>query len=254
MRISIVTITLNRKDFLRKAIESVLRQNYKDFEHIVIDGGSSDGTRELFLEYPHLKWISEKDEGQADAMNKGINLVTGDIFGWLNSDDTYPDGTFNKVIEEFKSRPGISMIYGRCNLVNKRDEIIGCTNKHNYNLRKIIMGFNDINTPAVFLLANIFKKVGNFNVGLKATYDVDMWIRIGLNYKVSAVNYVFSNLCLHDGSGLVGERAHLRELPVLRKKYWKNKSVGEVYFIYPYYKTREWLYEKIKFSGLLSKI
>jgi glycosyltransferase involved in cell wall biosynthesis len=254
MKISIVTITLNRKDFLRKAIESVLRQNYKDFEHIVIDGGSSDGTRELLLEYPHLRWISEKDKGQADAMNKGLNLVTGVIFGWLNSDDTYPDGTFTKVSEKFKSRPDISMIYGRCNLVNKRGEIIGNTNNHNYNLRKIIMGFNDINTPAVFVLANVFNSVGNFNLSLKATYDVDMWIRIGLNCKVSAVNCLFSNLCLHDGSGLVGERAHLRELPILRKKYWKNKSVCEVCFLYPYYKMREWLYEKIKFTMLLSKI
>lgn len=254
MKISIVTITLNRRDFLKKAIESVLRQNYKDFEHIVIDGGSNDGTRELLLEYPHLKWISEKDSGQADAINKGLKLITGDIFGWLNSDDTYPDGTFNRVVEEFKNRPGISMIYGRCNLVNKMGEVIGHTNMHNHNLRKIIMGFNDINTPAVFLLANVFNEVGNFNVSLKATYDVDMWIRIGLNYRALAVNYFLSNLCLHDGSGLVGERAHLRELPILREKYWKNKSVSEVCILYPCYKIREFLYEKIKFSKLLSSI
>lgn len=254
MKISIVTITLNRRDFLRKAIESVLRQNYKDFEHIVIDGGSSDGTKELLLQYPHIRWISEKDNGQADAMNKGLDLVTGDIFGWLNSDDTYPDATFKKVVEEFKTRPSTSMIYGRCKLVNKRDEVIGSTNMHNYNLRKIVMGFNSINTPAVFLLAKVFKRVGNFNVSLKATYDVDMWIRIGLVYKVSAVNHVLSNLCLHDGSGLVGERNHLREIPLLRKKYWIDRTFFDLAVAYPYYTVKHWLYHNFKFLRVLKKI
>jgi glycosyltransferase involved in cell wall biosynthesis len=77
----------------------VLKQNYPNFEHIIIDGGSTDGTLEILKKYPHLKWISEPDEGQSDALNKGFKMAEGDIIGWCNSDDVYLPDTFNKVAD-----------------------------------------------------------------------------------------------------------------------------------------------------------
>ena len=96
-KISIVSPSYNQSDFIEEAILSVLHQNYPNFEHIIIDGGSTDRTVELLKKYPHLIWVSEPDEGQSDAINKGFKLATGDIIGWLNVDDYYLADTFQKV-------------------------------------------------------------------------------------------------------------------------------------------------------------
>src|ERR1700730_9817992 len=94
MKISIITASLNRKEFIGAAIESVLAQNYPDFEHWIIDGGSTDGTLECLQQYPHLKVLSEPDLGVYDAWNKGIGRAKGDFVAILNSDDVYAPGAF----------------------------------------------------------------------------------------------------------------------------------------------------------------
>ena len=94
MKISIITASLNRKKFIGAAIESVLAQNYPNFEHWIIDGGSSDGTLAFLKQYPHLKVLSEPDRGVYDAWNKGIARASGEVVGFLNTDDQYTPGTF----------------------------------------------------------------------------------------------------------------------------------------------------------------
>ena len=239
---------------LREAIESVLDQEYDNFEHIVIDGGSSDGSVELLGKYKHLKWVSEPDGGQAEAMNKGLGMVSGDIFGWLNSDDTYPTGTFDSVREVFSDNPSYSMVYGRCNLVNEQGLSIGSTRMHRFNLNRMVMGFNNINTPAVFVRASVFKEIGSFDVDLTATYDVDMWIRIAQKHKVVALEEIYSNLRLHSGSGLVSTRNHLREIPILRKKYWSSRTLKDLFFWFPVYMVWDWLYQNLRFKSIVRKI
>jgi glycosyltransferase involved in cell wall biosynthesis len=82
-KISIITPSYNCANYIRHCIESVLSQNYENFEHIIVDGASQDGTVDILQEYPHLKWISEPDKGEAEALNKALRMVTGDIIGWL---------------------------------------------------------------------------------------------------------------------------------------------------------------------------
>jgi glycosyltransferase involved in cell wall biosynthesis len=102
LKISIITPSFNSGEFIERAIKSVLEQDYKNFEHIIIDGGSTDNTVEILKRYPHLHWLSEKDNGQADAMNKGFEKSTGDIIVYLNADDYFFPGSFSTVIAEFK--------------------------------------------------------------------------------------------------------------------------------------------------------
>ena len=149
-KISVITVTLNRRKLLKEAIDSVLAQNYPNFQHIVIDGGSNDGSVELLNSYDHLTWISEADNGQADAMNKGLRISDGEIFAWLNSDDTYPENTFWRINEIFKSDHSIALAYGRCNIINKEGKRIGNTKFHNFDINRLKLGYNNINTPAVF--------------------------------------------------------------------------------------------------------
>jgi len=122
MKISIITPSLNQGEFIEEAILSVLAQDHDDLEHIVIDGGSTDNTIEILNQYPHLIWSSEADEGQSDALNKGFSNASGDIIGWLNSDDKYLPGTFEKVIESLKDN-SVDAVYANFKFVDAKGKI-----------------------------------------------------------------------------------------------------------------------------------
>src|ERR1700733_2213211 len=100
--ISIITPSFNQGAYIEQTIRSVLHQNFEHVEHIVVDGGSTDGTVDILKRYPHLVWVSEKDRGQADALNKGLALAKGDIVGWVNSDDYYEHDIFGSVAACFQ--------------------------------------------------------------------------------------------------------------------------------------------------------
>ena len=110
-KISIVTPSRNAKSFLKDSLKSVQDQGYAETEHIVIDADSSDGTKELLEEQPNVRWISEPDQGQSDALNKGFRLASGEILGWLNADDRYLPGTFAKVAALFENDPSLDAVY-----------------------------------------------------------------------------------------------------------------------------------------------
>src|SRR5712692_7643250 len=117
-KISILTATLNRKDFLPRCIEGVAGQSYPHKEHLVIDGGSTDGTVELIKsyaqKYSHIRWISEKDNGISSALNKGLTMATGDIIGVCGDDDFYEPGAFEMVAAEFDQNPSVGLVSGNC--------------------------------------------------------------------------------------------------------------------------------------------
>lgn len=124
-KISIVTPSFNQAAFLEEALWSVKNQNYPLMEHIVMDGGSTDGTVEILRKYAeqpgweHLRWTSEPDKGQSDALNKGFRLASGDVFGWLNSDDRYRPGCFANVAKGFGWYPETDILYGDLTFISE---------------------------------------------------------------------------------------------------------------------------------------
>ena len=121
IKFSIITPSFNSGDTLERAIQSVISQDYEDFEHIIVDGGSSDRTGEILEKYPHLKWISEADDGQVDAMKKGFSMAEGDLIGYLNADDYYLEGTFLNVAEAFKDHE-IKMVVGKVRVYSEEND------------------------------------------------------------------------------------------------------------------------------------
>ncbi|GAG62509.1 unnamed protein product [marine sediment metagenome] len=126
-RISVITPSYNQGRFLEKTILSVLNQNYPNLEYIIIDGGSTDESINIIKKYENYidYWVSEKDRGQADALNKGFKKATGDIIGWQNSDDIYLPSVFLKIAELFKQNPKIDIIYGNRFDIDEDNNIIG---------------------------------------------------------------------------------------------------------------------------------
>jgi glycosyltransferase involved in cell wall biosynthesis len=124
-RISIVTPSFNQGHYIVATIESVLAQQYPNFEHIIIDGGSTDMTLDVLRRYPHLHVISEPDRGHADALNKGFRLATGDIWSFLNSDDTLLPHALHRVAQEIDPQRGRHIVMGRCRFIDAQGRFTG---------------------------------------------------------------------------------------------------------------------------------
>jgi glycosyltransferase involved in cell wall biosynthesis len=177
---------LNQAGFIEQTISSVLGQGYPNLEYIIIDGGSTDGTVNLIRKHErHLAyWVSEKDAGQSNAINKGLKRATGDIIAYINSDDYYLDGAFERVTVAYGENPDIDLWYGRCRIVDqfggKVDERIGSIERYDeiLDLWEVWWKRRNFVQPEVFWTKRISKKIGAFREDLHLVMDYEYWLRI----------------------------------------------------------------------------
>jgi glycosyltransferase involved in cell wall biosynthesis len=198
-KVSIITPSFNQCEYLEDAIKSVINQKNILIEHIIIDGGSSDNTTEILKKYDHLKWVSEKDRGQTHALNKALELTTGDIVGWLNADDYYEKNIFESIVNELEKK-NINFVYGNFNYVNKSKEIIKKKKAKNvfFLSKKIISRFICF-VPSVtfFINKNDLKNI-KFDEKMEYTMDKDFFANlINNNLKPKKINLTISNFRLH---------------------------------------------------------
>ena len=176
--VSIVTPSYNQGRFIRRTIESVLSQSYPRVEYVVIDGGSTDETVDILRSYgSRLRWISEKDHGQSHAINKGMDMLTGEILAYLNSDDVLAPDAVAKAVSYFEQNPNCSMIYGRAHYIDADDNVTGDYYTKPFSPAELI---NDcmICQPAVFWRYEIASIIGKFNENLHYTMDYEYWLRM----------------------------------------------------------------------------
>jgi len=176
IKISIITPSYNCAAFIKETIESVLVQGEKSLEHIVMDGGSIDGTVEILKSYPHLTWVSEKDRGQSHALNKGFSLARGEIIGWLNADDTYEPGTFAKVFSIFEQNPQIDFIGTDIHIIDEQSNHIGFSKGKEFNLQEMLR-VNTVKQPTVFMRKAMVKKLVGVDESLHYVMDHEYWVR-----------------------------------------------------------------------------
>lgn len=180
-KLSIITCTYNSAKYLEQNINSVLNQNFKDFEYVFIDGGSTDGTQDIILSYKNklnIKLVSEKDNGIYDAMNKGIKMASGDVIGILNSDDFYDNNTvLSSVIEAFYD-PKIDAVYGDISYFAKDiNKVTRYWKAGGYKESNLNNGWT-IPHPSLFLRKSVYDKCGVFNIDLKVAADYEFILRI----------------------------------------------------------------------------
>ena len=179
-KISVVTPCFNSTSTIRDTIESVRTQGYPDFEHIVFDGGSTDGTVELLKEYPHLIWVSEKDEGHYHAMNKGIERATGEVVAVLNADDCYRPGALRHVGEAFAAHPDWDGLFGDVVFVDGHGREIYRREEAIFDYDVLRYGIGYVIHPTLFVKKAIYTKLGAFrHKDLKNSADFDFVLRLG---------------------------------------------------------------------------
>lgn len=255
-KFSIVTVVLNGQFFIRRAIESVLAQNYPNFEHIIIDGGSKDDTMKIVKEYPHLKWVSEPDNGSVFAMNKGMALMTGDIFGWLNSDEDYLPGVFHKVAAYFEQHPEWDVIYGASEWNDKDGKRLGYRASRPFNLKLQILGINQLAAPsAVFTRCSALDGVGRrVDERWRDAYDHDLWIRLAHKYRIQNVPDILSRFALHQNSGVSSAPERCKQEAILIRKFYGGEKTWVDRTIWVnYYNLRLFLYRLLKWNRMLGK-
>ncbi len=190
MRVSIITVTYNSELFLKSCIDSVKNQTYKPIEHIIIDGSSKDNTLKIIKGYDHLKYLSEDDNGIYDAINKGIQLSSGDIIGILNSDDTLADNkVVGRIVKEFENSE-VAAVFSDVQFV-KRNDISIPVRFYSSKFFKSWMfkfGFQPAH-PTFYVKRELFKKFGDYRTDLKIAGDFELLLRFILKNQIR-YNYV----------------------------------------------------------------
>lgn len=194
MKISIITVVFNNEKTIKQAIESVLSQSYNNIEYIVIDGNSVDNTVEIINEFKDKLafFISEKDKGIYDAMNKGVNAATGDVIGILNSDDLYQDNNvLEMVMNQFNQNPSIDIVYGDLVYVksDNLDKIVRNWKSKTY-FNNFFENGNVPPHPSLFVKKGVYEKAGLFNLDFKLAADYEFMLRI---FKKNSFNSKYIN-------------------------------------------------------------
>lgn len=204
-KISIVTPSYNQGLFIEKTILSVLNQNYPNLEYIIIDGGSTDNSLDIIKKYEKFLtyWVSEKDKGQSDALNKGFKKATGDVLAWINSDDWYESNAFEIVANCFRN-PGTNIIAGNCKMVYHEAEEKNFIDKPNsidtLRLLQYWKPFFCPPQPSIFLKREVLEKTGILDETLTYGMDLDLWLRAAKNFKFEYVDELLANYLIHNAS------------------------------------------------------
>jgi glycosyltransferase involved in cell wall biosynthesis len=220
--VSIITPSYNQAPFLEETIQSVLNQDYPHLEYIIIDGGSTDGSLEIIQRYASrlADWVSEPDQGQTDAINKGFGRAQGQILAWLNSDDTYQPKAIAEAAAYLHAHPEAGMVYGDANLIDQQGAVIGRFPARQTDYQRLRKGYVHIPQQASFFRADLWRQVGPLDPSFYFAMDYDLWVRLA---RLAPLHYhpsIWANFRLHaSGKSVISDdrcwpemlRVHFRE-------------------------------------------
>ena len=188
-KVSIITPSYNQGQFLEASIRSVLEQDYSNIEYIVVDGGSKDNSVEIIQNYQDRLawWVSEKDKGHADALNKGFARASGDILAWLNSDDIYFPSAVSEAVEILTRNPRVGMVYGDADLIDDAGATVGQFASKQTSYQQMLRGSVHIPQATTFFRADLWRQVGPLDLSLFFSFDYDLWVKFA---KASQILYV----------------------------------------------------------------
>lgn len=237
--ISVVTPSYNQGHFIKQTLDSVLCQDYRNVEHIIMDGGSTDDTLAVLQAYgdPRLTWKSERDNGQSDAINKGLRQAKGDILAYLNSDDVYLPGTLDHVAAYFEAHPDIDVLYGSCYTIDAAGQRIEpAYHAKPINVRQFLTKRFKLPQQAAFWRRHVTEQIGFFDESLHYRMDFDYWLRMliaGLKFAPCAE--FLAEFRVHDSSKTVSQADRFWQdwAQIINKVYGRSDLPAEILALKP---------------------
>ncbi len=221
LKISIITVSYNQEKFIEENIRSIIDQNYQNVEHIIIDANSTDGTIDILHKYnKNIDWISETDNGQSEGLNKGFEKASGEIIGWINSDDRLAPGALHKVAQFFSRNPDEIAVVGDQALINEEGEIIHIIKSRAYNYDYLLNFAKSITQNSIFFRRDVFDMIGYLDESLNYTMDLDFFIRMTGIKKIPYLPDTLAEFRIHPNSKTAKGSYHFAlESLKIRKKY-----------------------------------
>jgi len=243
--VSIITPSFNQVQFLEQTIQSVLGQDYPQIEYIIVDGGSTDGSVDMIKKYEGRLawWISEQDQGQTDAINKGFAHSKGEVLAWINSDDTYNPRAVGQAVKYLIENPDVAMVYADCNFINEAGQVIGKFNSKQTDYRRLREGYVHIPQQTMFFRAKYWQELGPLDPSFYFAMDYDLWTRIASKAPIKYLaGQTWANFRIHDlGKTTTHDdrcwpemlRVHYRDgggfFSLIVAKYYLRKIIGSLW-------------------------
>jgi glycosyltransferase involved in cell wall biosynthesis len=239
--VSIVTPSYNQAPYLEATMRSVFEQDHKDIEYIVIDGGSTDGSREIIAHHTSklAYWVSEPDRGQTDAINKGFAKATGMYLAWLNADDRLKPQAVREAVEFLNAHPDVGLVYGDADYIDAAGRVVGRFPAAQTDYARLRRGYVHIPQQASFWRADLWRRVGPLDATFTFAMDYDLWVRLAKISKLHYVPQTWAEFRLHADSKTIRNdrrawdemlRVHWREggsfFSVIVFKYWLRRLVA----------------------------
>ncbi len=234
--VSIITPSYNQARYLEKTIQSVLDQEYPNLEYIVVDGGSTDGSQEIIQKYQKqlVWWVSERDRGQADGINKGLARARGEFVAWLNSDDLYYPGTLLEAVKALQQNPDANLVFGNVAAIDAEGQV---TNLMRYGDWRVedLMHFEIIGQAGVFMRRATLEVSGTLDLSYHLLLDHELWLRVGAAGGMRHIDRTWAAARFHAGAKNVakaeafGAEAYriarwLENYPPLSRQYAAQKN------------------------------
>ncbi len=224
-RFSIITPSYNQGIFIERTIQSVFSQNFTDLEYVVMDGGSKDTTIDVLKKYSDkITWVSEPDKGQSHAVNKGLAQTSGEIIGWLNSDDVYYPGCLQIVSDFFEAYPEVDVLYGDAHHIDEDDAFINKYGTEPWNASRLY-DVCYLCQPATFFRRSVIEKFGGLNENLQFCMDYEFWLRLSKHgVKFYYLNQLLAGSRLHENTKTIGSRLKVHKKSMICSKNFTKKS------------------------------
>ena len=257
LKVTVITPSYNQALYLEETILSVLNQDYPNIEYILIDGGSTDGSLEIIKRYESRisYWVSESDLGQTDAINKGFSKASGDVYAWLNSDDTYRSGAVGAAVEFLSRNPEIGMVYGNAYYIDDQSEVVARYPAGTTDYKRLRRGVNTIPQQAMFFRSILWDMVGPLDPSFYYAMDYDLWTRIAAVSPIAFHDQMWAHFRLQNESKSLREayrcwpemmRIHFRDggsvCSILYGKYLVRRVLEPVMPLRMRY--RKWKYKR----------
>jgi glycosyltransferase involved in cell wall biosynthesis len=240
MLVSIITPSFNQAPFLETTIQSVLAQTHPEIEYIIIDGGSTDGSVDIIKRYADAGklayWVSEPDQGQTEAINKGFARAKGEVLAWLNSDDTLEPQAAAEAVAYLREHPEVGMVYGDANFINAQGDVIGKFPARQTDYDLLRQGYVHVSQQASFFRANLWRQVGPLDPSFYFAMDYDLWVRLARLAPLVYMPRQWANFRLHGDAKTIAAddrcwpemlRVHYRDggsvFSIIVAKYWLRK-------------------------------